>query len=43
MNAGIRQGCALVALALFPTVTRAQQSDASAVFLVRQGTDTVAA
>jgi dienelactone hydrolase len=43
MNAGIRLGGALIALALLPTAARAQQGDASAVFLVRKGVDTIAA
>jgi len=43
MNVGIRVGGALLALALLPTAALAQAGDASAVFLVRQNTDTIAA
>jgi len=42
MNVGTRLGGALVVLALFPAATHAQQGDASAVFLIRRGLDTLA-
>jgi len=42
MNVGIRLGGALLALALLPVAAHAQ-GDASAVFLVRQNVDTIAA
>ena len=43
MNVGIHVGGALLALALLPTAALAQAGDASAVFLVRQNVDTIAA
>jgi uncharacterized protein len=42
MNVGTRLGGALVVLALIPAATHAQQGDASAVFLIRRGVDTLA-